>query len=356
VRRPLALLAALVAALAGADALLGARAADRRDARQRVGALFTPDEAEALRRLPALRIELSGETHEYGRIEGRWRCLSYHQAPADERALQAWLDALVTAEGIVHARETDEAPRYGINAPETASVHLLGAGAQRTPDGRLAGDVRATLELGHALANGVVFVRRRGTREIWACAGDLRDPITRRVAPGLPPLLAPSAVPAAWMEEAGGIVEIVVERPGGGFTLGRHERALDPATMTPGMLPWTWELADEAGAGGRELAQPVAEAYVGLVERLPYAAVLASDERFESSITLTLRGHAAAPLVLALAPGADGGALLRVAATGTLYRLAPGLAELVAPAPEALAGAAADGNPWSAALEAQAPR
>jgi hypothetical protein len=365
VKRPLVILAALVALLAAADALLDTRASMRHEARRALGALFTPAEARELRKLPALRIELSGATHAYGRIEGQWRCLTYHQAPADGREIQAWLDALVSAEGIVHARTTDEAPRYGINVPETVRVHLQGPGAERDPGG----DVRATLELGHARAGpagDMVFVRKKGTREIWACAGDLRAPLDAPRAAGLPPLLAPSAVPAEWLEQSGGIVEVCVERPGGGFVLARSERELDPATMQPGMLPWTWLLAPGAPCERwpaepypwMELAPAVAEAYVALVERLPYVAVLAPDDAPAEAppVRTTLTGRSGRSLELVLATGSAEGALLRVPAAGTLYRLAPGFAELLAPDPDALLGAPEDANAWSAALETSSPR
>src|SRR5262249_52887751 len=76
--RPIAWLASLVLVLALADAWLAGRETRARDEERRVGALFQPSEAENLRKQPAFRVELAGEQYSYGRVEGQWRCLSYH--------------------------------------------------------------------------------------------------------------------------------------------------------------------------------------------------------------------------------------------------------------------------------------
>ena len=68
--RPLALLCTLVLALALWDVALEHRRLRLRAETSRVGTLFSPEEAETLRKQPALRIELAGESHLYGRMEG----------------------------------------------------------------------------------------------------------------------------------------------------------------------------------------------------------------------------------------------------------------------------------------------
>src|SRR6187549_476151 len=97
--RALAGLSVAVIALAVCDAALVWRERSARAGDVRVGALFPSEEAAELRKLPALRVESAGAAHRYGRIEGRWRCLSYRNAPADGRAVQGLIDALVQAEG-----------------------------------------------------------------------------------------------------------------------------------------------------------------------------------------------------------------------------------------------------------------
>src|SRR6185436_12426967 len=132
---PLASLGMLVFVLALADAWLAHRESRARDEERRVGALFSATEAANLRKQPAFRVELAGEAHAYGRIEGRWRCLSYHQAPADARAVQALLDGVVTAEGIVHASTSEEAPAFGINTPHTLRISIQGPRAMQDKGG-----------------------------------------------------------------------------------------------------------------------------------------------------------------------------------------------------------------------------
>jgi len=349
--RPLLCLAGLVVLLAAWNALLAAREERARESSNRVGALFSPEEAERLRKQPALRVELAGEAHAYGRVQGQWRCLSYRQAPADARAIQGLIDGLVRAEGLVHSREVAEAPLYGINAPGTIRVSLQGPRATQDPGG----DVLATIEIGkNQPGRDSCFVRKQGTREIWAISGDLRAPLLAR-ASGLPPLLEPAAVPAAWLEQ-GGAAEIEVRRGDEHFTLARRDRTFDPASAQPGDLPWTWIL--DPGASEQELPPSVAAAYADFVERLPYVDVLDEARRAESGLapphaTVALRPLEGAPLVLAFgAPDSAGRVPLWVEATRALYLVDARVFELAAPTRSLLARAEEDEHPWSDARRA----
>lgn len=353
--RPLAWLAGLVLALALAEFSLARRDARARAAETRVGTLFTRAEASELRKQPALRVEQGGATHAYGRVRGEWRCLSLFDAPADGRALQSWIDALLSAEGLVHARTVEEAPAYGINTPETVRVSIQGPRATQA-----GGDVLATLELGFvAPGRASSFVRRKGTKEVWSVAGDLRAPLEARRAPGLPPLLAPSAVPAAWLEQGGGTLRITVEAGSERMQLERRERALDPATLEPGMLPWTWFLArastDDDDA---EVEVAAGNSYAGFLERLSYARVLDPARREERVAAprarVTLAAREGAPLVLAFGTaGADGRIALWVEETLALYEIEPGDFALAVPRVDELATAREREDPWSAALGGQ---
>jgi uncharacterized protein DUF4340 len=358
VRRPVLLLAGLVLALLLAERWLAARETSARAEGRRVGALFTRAEAESLRKQPALRVEASGESHAYGRVEGEWRCLSYHQAPADGRAVQALLDGIVGAEGIVRTSDSAEAQGYGINAPTTLRVSIQGPRAQQDP----AGDVLATLEIGAATGERAgCFVRRKGTREVWSIASDLRAPLEARLSPGLPPLLAPAVVPESWLEQ-GGAVRIVLERGATRTVLEREERALDPAAqdpsrMAPGLRPWRW-LLRAPDPGPEAEPREVNESFVGFLERLPYVAVLDPARKAELGVgaagtRVTLEAPTGPPLVVELGrPGADGAVAAWVAASGTLYRLEASVAALVFPDESLLTASPGGDDPWSTALRA----
>lgn len=351
--RPLLSLGVFVLALALLDAWLAGREGRARDEERRVGALFSRSEAENLRKQPALRVELAGEAHAYGRVGGQWRCLSYHQAPADARAVQALLDGIAGAEGIVHADTIEEAPAYGINTPRTLKVSIQG---QRATQDR-GGDVLAMLEIGLAEAGREgCFVRKKGTPEIWSIASDLRAPLQSRIAPGLPPLLEPSVTPSAWLEQGGGAVRITLAHGTSRTLLERRDRALDPAEMQPGTLPWKWILDPEGEAV--ELPGEVAGSFTGFLERLPYLDVLDAGKKDELGLaapaaTLTLETRSGAPLVLAFGEleGTKPVALW-VAASNTLYLVAAETRVLAFPEPGALTAerAAGEENPWSAAM------
>ncbi len=353
--RPLVTLAVFVLVLALLDTWLAARETRARDEQHRVGTLFSRAEAEKLRQQPALRVELAGESHSYGRVEGVWRCLSYNKAPADARAVQALLDGIAQAEGIVHADTSAEAPAFGINTPRTLKVSIQGPRAMQDRSG----DVLAMLEIGLAEAGREgCFVRKKGTPEIWSIASDLRAPLERRLAPGLPPLLEPSVSPSSWLEQGGGAVRITLVRGTTRTVLERRDRELDPAEMQPGMLPWKWIL-DPAGSA-TELEAGVASSFTGFLERLPYVAVLDPARKEELGLaapqaTITLEARTGAPLVLAFGKSdGDKPVALWVAASSTLYLVAAQTFSLCSPEPGMLTAVRAEGevDPWSAALRA----
>jgi len=222
---------------------------------------------------------------------------------------------VLAAEGLVQTRSVEDAPRFGLNVPTTQRILLQGPRAGQAPGG----DVRAVLELGSGDDSGY-FARRQGTKEIWSVAGDVHARLAQRPAPGLPPLLAPTLVPSAWREASGGIVRVERRAPDGTLVVERRERALDPAEVRPGMLPWTWVL----DPGANERVDDGLERFVAAVEALPYVDVLDPARRAELGLetpvaTVVLVPRAGAPLELAFGPrDAEGGA---VSVAGTLYRL-----------------------------------
>jgi hypothetical protein len=143
--------------------------------------------------------------------------------------------------------------------------------------------------------------------------------------------------------------------------LERRERALDPAAVQPGMLPWTWVLA---GGGAPELdvtlADGVAGAFTGFLERLPYVDVLDAARKDELGLgapvaTVTLEPRTGAPLVLAFGRSeGEKPVALWVAASGTVFQVAAQTARLAVPEPERLTAEREEGteDPWSAVLRA----
>lgn len=348
-KRALLVLSGLVLALFLAERFLAGRETRARSEGRRVGTLFTRAEAENLRKQPALRVEASGESHSFGRVEGLWRCLSYHSAPADGRALQALLDAIAGAEGIVHTTDSAAAAQYGINVPTTLRVSIQGPRAQQDPGG----DVLATLEIGTAEgAREGCFVRKKGTREIWSIAENLRAPLEARIAPGLPPLLAPSAVPTTWLE-GGELARLTLVHGSETVRVERRERELTPEAAQPGMRPWKWVAIDAAGA-----ETEIGEGYPSFLLRLPYVDVLDAASRAERGLdapvaTLTLESRSGAPLRLAFdAADAGGRVALWVAASEALYLVDPEVFRLAVPDAPLLATPPGDEDPWSRALRA----
>ena len=348
--RPILVLSALVVVLGTWAAWLDARAEHARSARDRSGTLFTSEQADSLRKEPALRIELAGESHVYGRVGGNWRCWSFRRAPADGAAIARLIDGLARAEGVVHASTVEEAPPYGINAPETIRVSIAGPKALEDPSG----DVRASLEVGKSIPDAGAFVRKRGTKEIFAIDFDPRAELEPRVAPGLPPLLEPGVVPKSWSGWQSGLVEITIERADGERTvLARRDLELDPQVLAEGRMPWKWIL--DPGPAERDAATERAQSFVRFLERVPYVDVLDAERKADFGFAspaarVELRARAGEGFSLDLAPpSADGRIPLWIAANETLYLLDPRVATLLAPAATALAEGSTD-DPWKGQL------
>lgn len=335
--RPVLVLTGVTALLAALDLALVRRAAREASAEGRAGALLSRERAEEVRRQPFLRVRVSGETHRYGRVEGRWRCLSAFDAPADGRAIGALLDALAGAEGFVVGTGTEAAPRFGINAPETIEIAVEGPRALQSPGG----DPLATFDVGAAVpgrAEG--FVRLRGTPEIWSIGTDLRA-LLEPAAPGLPPLLPSGAVPDDWRSAAEGLASLA--RLDDGVEVWRLVRtavAIDPEHPPAGGRPWTWVL--ERGGIATPCDDERAEALAQLVETLPYVGLLDPARRAtlapgRPARTLVLTGRTGNRIALELrAPLDDGRVPLDVGDEGPLRLLAPEVAEGLVPGADTL--------------------
>jgi hypothetical protein len=130
--------------------------------------------------------------------------------------------------------------------------------------------------------------------------------------------------------------------------------------MQPGMLPWTWVLAGGAPELDVTLADGVAGAFTGFLERLPYVAVLDPGKKDALGLappaaTVTLEPRTGAPLVLAFGPGeGEKPVALWVATSGTLFQVTAETLRLALPERGLLSAERAENeeNPWSAALRA----
>ena len=321
-----------------------------RASRSRVGHLLTPEE-RALGPLAAVIVETGGTSLLYGRVQGEWRCREYHLAPADTAAIESLHQKLVGAEGTVHTSEVDEAPTYGINTPQTIRVSFCGPKVLEAPDR----DVLFAFDVGKAVpGRDGAFVRRRGTKEIWAIGSNPRIELTSTVAPGLPPMLEKGVLPRSWAGWRGDLQRIFVDHEASGYELERRLLPLDPAEMKPGELPWSWIL----DPGPNELtAGAPSQAYAYFLQQVPYLGVLPSD-RFDelglaaprARVTLAAAEDGGAPLEAHVSRARpDGTAAVWVPLTKTLYLVSEEVAGLLAP-DRALFLPGREDNPWDGYL------
>ena len=355
--RRVALTLALLATMLLAWERTLARASEReRRLSSRVGRIVP--EAERLE-LPiaALRLETPEGSWLYGRLAGSWRPLNVHRAPADAAAIQALIDGLTRAEGVIVTQAVEEAEAYGINTPTTVRVSLCGPGVLD----EAGGDVRVAFDVGRGTGGEQprTFVRRRGTPAIWAVEGDPLAPLRARdEGDPLPPLLERGAIPRDWPGWQSGLERLFVDRPDGTSTeLERGALEPDPEALRRGEPPWTWILDPESD--GREAARIPALAYTLFLETLPYAAVLDPARRAElvpedGATVVTLVPYEGDVLELRLGPPlAGGGVPLWVSASGALLVLSQEVVALLAPAASLLAPGSA-GNPWDPWLRGSA--
>lgn len=316
-----------------------------RASRSRVGHLLTDSERADIP-MAALRVETGGKSLLYGRLEGLWRCREYNLAPADSAAIESLFRKLTQAEGMVHTDEVEEAPTYGINSAETIRVFLCGRAVLEDP----AGDVLFGFDVGKAIpGHDGAFVRRRGTKEIWAIDSNPRVELTASVAPGLPPLLERGCIPKTWPGWSSGFGQVFVDRPAGGYELYRRDVQIDPAEMKAGAVPWVWIL--DPGPSEVESASGPSSAYSYFLQQIPYRAVLPREERAQMPLDpplarVMLAAAEGDPLeVLVGRPLGDGTSPVWIAFTQTLFLVDDEVAELIAPS-KSLFAPGSEQNPW----------
>lgn len=342
--RTLLALAALLAGLLWVERSLAARAGEARASRSRVGHLIAPEERAQLS-LSALRLEHAGQPLlTYGRVRGRWRQIETHLAPADVSAIEGLVKGLLDAQGFVVSDEPSEAALWGVATPEGWRVSLCGPKVLEAPDG----DVQLAVDLGASVPeDGGSFVRRRGSREVWAIDADPRSFLEPPVA-GLPPLLEPYVVPRDWPGWGQGLRRIEVRRAEGErFVLERRPVEVTPDELRAGKPPWTWILAP--GPAERPAAELPAHAFSLFLQRIPFVDVVDParlEELGQASGELVLEGEDGSRLSVRLgAADAAGRALAWNDDTRTLFAVEAEVAPLALPGVQAFLEGATE-NPW----------
>ncbi|HSL85131.1 MAG TPA: DUF4340 domain-containing protein [Thermoanaerobaculia bacterium] len=358
-RRPLAALASLalaLAALVALDRILSRGGEDRRRESVRVEPLLTPEQVEGWT-FAVLRVEEAGtgRVFLYGRREGVWLCLSHHGAVADAAAVEGVMTSLLEAEGVVQSEDPERAHHYGLDRPGMLRLSVHGPAAFSAPDA----DLLVAFDLGLAVpGTGGTYLRPAGSDRVWAVDAPLREWLTPP-ATDLPPLLDPHLVPAVWPGLRQGLAAVEV-RPAGAPAYRRERRVEAPPDGelppgAPGRDIWV------VRSSGRERpAHPFQAAlYTAFLTRAPYAGLLPPERAAELGLDppaarVRLVPAAGEPLELALGAPSPEGVAAASSISGSLLRLDPEVAELLAPPAERLLDAAG-GSPWEPFLRPEPP-
>ncbi len=370
------LLAGAAAGLLAADGALDRAETAERATRVRLGS-FISDEESADLLVAAVRLTSGdGRSFLFGRVDGVWRCLDLHRAPARESDVSALLESIRAAKGVVLSDDRAKAPDYGFDVDRTWTVTFHGPALMSDPDE----DVRLVVEVGDArpTVDGC-FLRRPGSDDMWAVDTDPRTlldggashddtalPMT--VPDGLPPsiaagplpvaagtssgapLLDPALVPAAFPGEGRTVVAVEVDRAvGDDYALVMQRREVTPEEQALGQSGIRWVL--RSPDGGEQSMQPVLSvSYLSFLKVAPWEDILDPARLTERGLDrplaqLTLRADDGRSLVLVVGPGgADG---LHAVADVTLqcaYLVRRELVELLLPEPERLLFPGT--NPW----------
>jgi hypothetical protein len=347
VKRRLAVVALLLAALVAADRALSAREAARRAEATRIGHLFSESERTS-GQVAALRVETGrGESLFYGQVGGVWRCLSWRQAVADAEAVVELAAAIADAVGYPVAADPARPAEFGLDERARTRVTLHGPAATPLDPRR---DVVLAVDIGRSFPDGSgCYVRRVGQRAVWSVdtsPGDLLERADARQ----PPLLDGRIVPASWPGTTPRVQALQVEIAGApAYELLLRARPVREGLSDPTRPDVEWVL--RAGDEERPCAGLLVLFYVdhllearwqGLVDQ-----VLAPHLGFERPrARVTLRSGDAEPLQLVLGmrrPG--GGSVVAGSTTGLLYEVPPEQEPLLFPAAEAFAPDATS-NPW----------
>lgn len=209
VNRSLLLLAALVAALFGADRLLARRERARRSGDPAVERLVSPDR-RAGGKVAAITVESGGGAIFYARKKGLWRSREAHGAVCREAAVRELLADFLDARGVARAGAGSSEATYGFGSGNPLRVILHGPKALDSEDQ----DVLFAFEVGRSSTegpNGHAFVRERGSDRILEIDRDPRRRLETPLGSLLPPLVDTRILAGSLAEGFGGFREFRIE-------------------------------------------------------------------------------------------------------------------------------------------------
>lgn len=302
--------------------------------------------------------DAGGNTFEYLRSKGLWRCRQAYAAVADGENLIKLVDMLLQAEGLLQSNVPERAADYGLGTERSWMVTLHGPQALSDPDG----DILLQVELGDSLpALDGGFVRRPadslssdglGDSNVWAIDSDPRALLARDPARAwLPPLLNSRLLPPGWPAQGARLSRVLIERSDGTqYALAVRDREVSGERQLQGDLPYEWVIAHPDGSEAAPSPDHIIAFTVYL--RLATWANMLDPGRAEELVTkrlkarLILEATHGDPLVLYFGePDANGTAPVVNALTQTLHAVTADVVEMLLPDEAALMDAAGP-NPW----------
>jgi hypothetical protein len=295
-------------------------------------------ETYASRTVAALTVENTSTGHAvlFARKRGRWLCREAFGASADETALNALLESLLQARGVVRTDDPARAASYGFD--DALRVRLHGPKVMEAADR----DVIAGVDIG-ASTGRTAFVRLESTSRIFEIDRDPRAHLETRAGTSLPPLIDTRLLAGSTGEGFRGFERFVFTFADGRTFAVESERGADPDALPEWFVVHgakrdpcpSWRIGGYTGLWLREhfdgLANPARAEELGLVPPFLSIELYPHDReaiRFDVS-----------------APSSDGTGHLWNRTTNTLSMIARDVHEMVLATPEMfLDGTRA--NPW----------
>ncbi len=220
--RAILILVLLSAALFAWNRALDARESASRPADPKIE-LLVEREIYAMRTVAALTIEsvATGHSALFARKQGRWLCREAFGASADEAAIQALLESLFQARGVLRTNDPASAAAYGFDDTLRVRVH-----GPKVMD-QLDRDVIVGVEIG-ASTGKTAFVRLESSPRILEIDRDPRALLTARAGTSLPPLIDTRLLAGSTGEGFRGFERFVFTFSGGRTFAVESERGADP--------------------------------------------------------------------------------------------------------------------------------
>ncbi len=210
--RAILLLAALLAALLGADRWLAGRERARQGSDPAVEPLVAADRMRGAT-VAAITIGGSGGELVYARKKGVWRSREAHGAVCSEPAVRELLAAFFEARGVARAEGPTGDAEYGFGPGDVLTVSFHGPKFVDAADR----DVLCAFEVGRAFREGPrgrAFVREKGATRILEIDRDPRRLLATPLASLLPPLVDARLLAGCLGGGFRGFSEFSVEAPG----------------------------------------------------------------------------------------------------------------------------------------------